>query len=89
MRKTIAIAHQKGGVGKSTLAANLAVYLDAAAIDLDYQQSVSLFSQSREEAGLKPIKIVKIKNRLELDKALIGNGLIVIDCGGFDSDINR
>lgn len=45
----ITVAHQKGGVGKSTLATNLAVVLNAPLFDLDKQHSSVLFNLAREE----------------------------------------
>ena len=94
MQKVITIAHQKGGVGKSTISLNLAVELSKkyplSVIDLDYQKSISIFNENRKEAGLNPLNIIPIKNKKELmniiDKA---DGIILIDSGGFDSDLNR
>ena len=44
----IVLAHQKGGVGKSTIAANISVELakicDLSVIDLDMQKSLTYFS---------------------------------------------
>lgn len=51
----IAIAHQKGGVGKSTIATNLAVTLKTDLFDLDRQFSSAEFNKSRIEAGLPAI----------------------------------
>ena len=51
----IAIAHQKGGVGKSTIATNLAVTLKTDLFDLDRQFSSAEFNKSRIEAGLPGI----------------------------------
>jgi chromosome partitioning protein len=86
----LAIAHQKGGVGKSTVAANLCVYLDAIALDLDYQQSVSLFALSRRNSSMPSLDVLTIKSIADLEKAIKTGGRdIVIDCGGFDSELNR
>ena len=51
----ITVAHQKGGVGKSTIASNLAVLLGADLFDLDKQFSSALFNNTRVEAGLSKI----------------------------------
>jgi chromosome partitioning protein len=86
----IVVAHQKGGVGKSTIAANLCVYLEAPAVDLDYQLSVSIFAQNRRAASLPPIAVSAIESLADLEKSLNdAQDDIIVDCGGFDSDLNR
>ena len=92
--KIITIAHQKGGVGKSTIALNLAVELNKKynlkVIDLDYQKSITIFNETRKEKKLKPLNIIHIENQKELiDVLKNSNELILIDSGGFDSDLNR
>jgi len=94
VQKVITIAHQKGGVGKSTIALNLAVELGKKyplnVIDLDYQKSISVFNENRKETGLKPLNIIPVKNKKELMKVIDNtDGIILIDSGGFDSDLNR
>ena len=92
--KIIVIAHQKGGVGKSTIAANLAVELaklfDLEVIDLDMQKSLAYFNSVRGKAGLPQFAIRHVKGVEEL-KTIINNNtkLLLIDVGGFDSDVNR
>jgi chromosome partitioning protein len=92
----ITIAHQKGGVGKSTIAANLAVSLyklygkDLKVIDLDTQLSLSYFNSIRKQNGLESLPIVKIQQESELEKMLEDDkGVTLIDAGGFDAKINR
>lgn len=52
----IVIAHQKGGVGKSTLAVNLAVVMDTDLFDLDKQFSSVAFNYARvSNTKLPPI----------------------------------
>ena len=88
----ITIAHQKGGVGKSTIAFNLAYFLqkeniDVTLIDLDLQKSLTLINEMRKE----PLKIIQISYH-NLEKIIQENNkntLCIIDVGGFDSDINR
>jgi chromosome partitioning protein len=92
--KVITIAHQKGGVGKSTIAINLAVELSQKyplkVIDLDYQKSITIFNETRKEKGLKPLEIIHIETQKELIDFLKNNqDLVLIDSGGFDSDLNR
>ncbi len=90
----IVVAHQKGGVGKSTIAANLAVELskkcELVVIDLDMQKSLAYFNSVRKNANLTPFDIQHIKTTDEL-KNLINNNnkVLLIDVGGFDSDMNR
>lgn len=94
MEKIIVIAHQKGGVGKSTIASNLATELDKKyklkVIDLDLQKSLTYYNNLRGSAGLKKLDITDVNSANEL-KTLINNNkqLLVIDVGGYDSDINR
>lgn len=92
--KIITIAHQKGGVGKSTIALNLAVELskkyNLKIIDLDYQQSLTIFNSTIREEKLKSLNIIQVKTQKELIKILKNpKELILIDSGGFDSDLNR
>lgn len=92
----ISIAHQKGGVGKSTIAINLAVLLSEKygdafrVIDLDVQRSVSYFNGIRRGEGMEPLPIIKVESKQELKEALKDDsGITIIDIGGFDSDVNR
>ena len=94
MQKVITVAHQKGGVGKSTIALNLAVELakkhPLSIIDLDYQKSLTIFNEHRKEQGLPELTILQAEDEKSLMQ-LIDNteGYILIDSGGFDSDLNR
>ncbi|MCL5237763.1 MAG: ParA family protein [Nitrospirae bacterium] len=88
----INIAHQKGGVGKSTLATNLAVAMKGDILDLDSQHSCLLFSRLREDSGLGKIAVHTADTVDEL-KEIVGsyNGekTLIIDSGGYDNEINR
>lgn len=94
MNKVIVIAHQKGGVGKSTIASNIAVELgklySVRVVDLDLQKSLTYFNNLRKSANLTQCDIVNVSSLNDL-KELINNntGLLIIDAGGYDSDINR
>ncbi len=94
MNKVIVIAHQKGGVGKSTIASNIAVELgklySVRVVDLDLQKSLTYFNNLRKSANLTQCDIVDVSSPKEL-KDLINNNqdLLIIDAGGYDSDINR
>lgn len=57
----ISVAHQKGGVGKSTIATNLAVILHTDLFDLDKQFSSAEFNRTRVEAGLPGVKCYTMK----------------------------
>lgn len=92
----LTLSHQKGGVGKSTIAWNLAFELskniDVKVIDLDIQQSLSVANDIRVNSGLPSMPIETIESPDRLTK-LIQNDtddqLIIIDSGGFDSSFNR
>lgn len=90
----IVLAHQKGGVGKSTLASNISVELtkicDLSVIDLDMQKSLTYFNNIRNKAGLQNLNILNINSAEELKKTINENkNVLLIDVGGFDSDLNR
>ena len=94
MQKVITIAHQKGGVGKSTIALNLAVEFSkkypTKVIDLDYQKSLSIFNSHRKENNLPALEIIEFDTKKDLMNLLDNpDSLIIIDSGGFDSDLNR
>ena len=57
----ISIAHQKGGVGKSTLAFNLAYYLSKykpLLLDLDIQNTISYANSIREQNANNTISLI-------------------------------
>lgn len=90
----IVIAHQKGGVGKSTIASNLAVELSKNhsihVVDLDMQKSLTYFQSLRNKSELNNFNIKNIQNKEDLKQIINTNqNLLLIDVGGFDSDINR
>lgn len=91
----ITVAHQKGGVGKSTLAVNLAIMLEHHAgvpvdlIDMDMQQSATLFSRRRVKHGMAALRIVTNTSIDTIKAAKKKGGFTVIDVGGFDAGINR
>ena len=92
MNFVIVIAHQKGGVGKSTIASNLAVELSKkhtlSIVDLDMQKSLSYFNTLRKDAN--KIEILHVKTFDEFQKIVNNNNrILLIDVGGFDSDLNR
>ncbi len=95
MNKVIVIAHQKGGVGKSTIAANLAVELsklfDIKVIDLDSQKSLTYFNERRIQNNYSTLDIIKVDSTNELMNIFNNDKdtIIVIDTGGFDADMNR
>jgi len=92
----IAISHQKGGVGKSTIAFNLAVWLSKSykieVIDLDVQNTITHINKIREKNKLKKLKILYIKNEKEFKRYIQEDNnkkITIIDSGGFDSSLNR
>lgn len=93
--KIITIAHQKGGVGKSTIASNLAVELSrlyqTSVLDLDVQRSLSAFTASRGDRNPK-INLLACPTSTNELMTLMDNhklGVLLIDTGGFDIDIQR
>ena len=96
MQKTIVFAHQKGGVGKTTIASSIAVEFakkgKTAVIDNDNrQQSLSLFISQRKENGSAVPDLYHFDHYEDMLDMLEENkyDFVVIDCGGVDSDVNR
>jgi chromosome partitioning protein len=89
----IVIGHIKGGTGKSTLAINLAVQLQAQGDDVllvDADPSVhtsSVWAADREEMGLKPIQAVQKTGSLHrsLDEFASKYDHVIVDAPGKDS----
>ncbi|MCK9374362.1 MAG: ParA family protein [Sulfuricurvum sp.] len=92
----LTVSHQKGGVGKSTVAWNLAVnfskIIETRIIDLDTQRSLTVTNSLRKEQGLRPIPMLHFDTAEELARYAQEEGdgvLTIIDSGGFDSAFNR
>lgn len=93
----ITISHQKGGVGKSTIAFNLAVelsrkYKDVKVIDLDVQQTLTQANIIRKNSGLRELKIKRLLDEdefIENLKKAKDDEIVIVDSGGFDSALNR
>jgi len=93
----ITTAHTKGGVGKSTLAWNIAHYLKSQdkkviIVDLDFQQTLFFINHIRVESGLDGIDVVQPQTTgelVELFETYSEDTTLIVDVGGFDNDINR
>lgn len=88
----ITVAHTKGGVGKSTLAWNLAHSLKATGktvriVDLDFQQTLYFINALNEDSQIEVLQPETIAELLDIFKN--NKGYLIVDVGGFDSDINR
>jgi chromosome partitioning protein len=88
--RIITVAQQKGGAGKTTLAAHLAVAYTAmnkrvVAVDIDPQQSLSRWYALRQErmgdaaAGVLVSAIEGWRARTEVDRVAAGHDLVIID----------
>ena len=88
--KVITVAQQKGGAGKTTLAAHLAVAYTAmgrsvAAVDIDPQQSLSMWYRLRGErfgdagAGLLVNQLQGWRLKNEVDKLARGHDVVIVD----------
>lgn len=92
----LTLSHQKGGVGKSTVAWNLAVLfskiIPTRIIDLDTQRSLTVTNALRREHSLEEIEMLHFNTAGELAEyaaADSNEALTIIDSGGFDSAFNR
>lgn len=89
----VLVGAEKGGVGKSTLACNLAVHLahqgiDVALVDTDGQATCARFIDRRDEAGHKPA-VTCIQKTGEVAATLRDLKkrfqVLIVDAGGRDS----
>jgi chromosome partitioning protein len=92
----LTLSHQKGGVGKSTVAWNLAVnfskMIPTRIVDLDTQRSLTVTNALRREQGLEAIEMLHFNTAEELAAYAAADSndvLTIIDSGGFDSAFNR
>lgn len=73
--KTITITHQKGGVGKTTIALNLAFAfkdnLKVAILDLDPQRSAQNMSKMIQDKGIEFIPKEDFKDNMDYDVVII------------------
>lgn len=87
------IAAEKGGVGKSTIATNLAVHLahggvDVVLLDTDGQATAARFVERRDEAGITPaVPCVQRTGDVASTLRDLANRyqVVVVDAGGRDS----
>jgi chromosome partitioning protein len=94
----IVISHQKGGVGKSTIAWNLATGLQnkkyaIELVDLDVQQTLFYTNEIRKQnPKLKPLSVKRFDSVSDFKMYIRGDTekrISIIDVGGFDSDMAR
>ncbi|ANP79325.1 hypothetical protein A134_23205 [Vibrio crassostreae 9CS106] len=89
--RIIAIAHQKGGVGKTATAFNIAEQLKPdVIIDQDKHHSFTIINSFRPES--ERMNVITCANDTSLINALKfkeQGKTVLVDCGGFDSDLIR
>lgn len=90
----LTIAHTKGGVGKSTLAWNLAASLledkrKVTIVDLDFQQTLYFINSINENSILEVKQPQTADELIEIFENYKDDEYIIVDVGGFDNDINR
>ncbi len=91
--KVIVVANQKGGVGKSTIACNLAVAFSlerrkVLLIDTDIQESSLGFRAIREKNDIKAISITKPTIHKDIE-SFSNFDVVIVDAGGRDSAVFR
>ena len=91
--KVIVVANQKGGVGKSTIACNLAVAFSLEGkkvllIDTDIQESSLSFRAMRKEDDIKAISITKPTIHKDIE-SFNNFDIVIVDAGGRDSSVFR
>jgi chromosome partitioning protein len=88
--KVITVAQQKGGAGKTTIAAHLAIALTAAkkkvaVVDIDPQQSLTMWYRMREErfgdagAGVLVNQVKGWRTKNEVEKLARDHDIVLID----------
>jgi len=93
----IVVSHQKGGVGKSTIAWNLATLLQeqyfVELVDLDIQKTLTYANELRKKGNnLEPLNIKNFETPQDFKKYIDKDSdkkISIIDVGGFDSSMNR
>lgn len=89
----VLVGAEKGGVGKSTIASNLAIHLvhhgvDVALLDTDGQATCARFVERRDEAGIRP-SVPCVQRTGDVASTLRDLSrryqVIVVDAGGRDS----
>lgn len=88
----INIAHTKGGVGKTTVATNLAIGMKADMFDLDVIKATQTFGQIRKNNGME--LTVYTSDTLTPEEAIARykrkpDRHLVVDSGGYDSSVVR
>lgn len=91
--KTIVFAGQKGGIGKSTIACNIAVKAvksdkNTLIVDGDPQGSSMGFRAIRETEDLKAVSITQPKIHQDVE-AFSNFDLVIVDAGGRDNTLLR
>ena len=96
--KTLALITQKGGAGKTTLAASIAVAAQdageqVAMLDLDPQQSLSAWADNRDnnEPAVDALDASLVERLPEILPKLAGQGytLVILDTAGVDTASTR